>query len=198
METNESDVYAMREAAKVSQSQFAKFIGASMRPLLNWARDRTDLAGPASGQIQCFTSAPRLERVLLRSGGTALVCTTQALVSDDTRGHIGFLRQPCGRCAAQHLSAGLLLQQPIGHTGEDRAATRECAAARHHSSLRITGDRISGSQSAGIAAARGDTDPADLGAACATDTGGAQRAVAGDRAQKQAGDRGKRGRMAAR
>ena len=36
----------------------------------------TDLAGPASGQIQCFTSAPRLERVLLRSGGTALVCTT--------------------------------------------------------------------------------------------------------------------------
>lgn len=34
-----------------------------------------DLAGPASGQIQCFASAPRLERVLLRSGGTALVCT---------------------------------------------------------------------------------------------------------------------------
>ncbi len=34
-----------------------------------------DLSGPASGQIQCFTSAPKLERVLLRSGGTALVCT---------------------------------------------------------------------------------------------------------------------------
>lgn len=29
----------------------------------------------ATGQIRCFTSAPRLERVLLRSGGTALVCT---------------------------------------------------------------------------------------------------------------------------
>ena len=35
-----------------------------------------DLAGPASGQIQCFSTAPKLERVLLRSGGTALVCTT--------------------------------------------------------------------------------------------------------------------------
>lgn len=40
------------------------------------AYQASDLAGPASGQIQCFTSAPRLERVLLRSGGTALVCTT--------------------------------------------------------------------------------------------------------------------------
>lgn len=32
-------------------------------------------AAVAAGQTQCFTSAPRLERVLLRSGGTALVCT---------------------------------------------------------------------------------------------------------------------------
>ena len=55
METNESDVYAMREAAKVSQSQFAKFIGASMRPLLNWARDRTDLAGPAIAAVRGCT-----------------------------------------------------------------------------------------------------------------------------------------------
>ena len=34
-----------------------------------------DLAGPASGQIGCWSSAPRLERVLLRTGSTALVCT---------------------------------------------------------------------------------------------------------------------------
>lgn len=34
-----------------------------------------DLAGPASGQIGCWSAAPRLERVLLRTGGTALVCT---------------------------------------------------------------------------------------------------------------------------
>ena len=40
------------------------------------AYQASDLAGPSSGQIQCYTSAPRLERVLLRSGGTALVCTT--------------------------------------------------------------------------------------------------------------------------
>lgn len=31
--------------------------------------------GPQATRIQCFTSAPRLERVLLRTGGTALVCT---------------------------------------------------------------------------------------------------------------------------
>ncbi len=34
-----------------------------------------DLAGPASGQIACWPAAPKLERVLLRAGGTALVCT---------------------------------------------------------------------------------------------------------------------------
>ncbi len=34
-----------------------------------------DMAGPASGQVRCFADAPRLQRVLLRSGGTALVCT---------------------------------------------------------------------------------------------------------------------------
>ena len=55
METNESDVYAMREAAKVRQSQFAKFIGASMRSLLNWARDRTDPAGPAIAAVRGCT-----------------------------------------------------------------------------------------------------------------------------------------------
>ncbi len=32
-------------------------------------------ANPAAGQIQCYRSAPKLERVWLRSGGTALVCT---------------------------------------------------------------------------------------------------------------------------
>ena len=31
--------------------------------------------GDEAARIQCFTQAPRLERVLLRSGGTALVCT---------------------------------------------------------------------------------------------------------------------------
>ena len=39
------------------------------------AATATDMAGPASGQIRCWSSAPRLERVLLRAGGTALVCT---------------------------------------------------------------------------------------------------------------------------
>lgn len=31
--------------------------------------------GAEAARIQCFTQAPKLERVLLRSGGTALVCT---------------------------------------------------------------------------------------------------------------------------
>lgn len=33
------------------------------------------LAGLQPGQVQCFGSTPKLERVLLRNGGTALVCT---------------------------------------------------------------------------------------------------------------------------
>ena len=33
------------------------------------------VSAPANGQAQCFPVAPRLETVLLRSGGTALVCT---------------------------------------------------------------------------------------------------------------------------
>ncbi len=33
------------------------------------------VAGPASGQVLCFATAPRLEQVLLRSGDTAHVCT---------------------------------------------------------------------------------------------------------------------------
>ena len=39
------------------------------------AQVAADMPGPASGQIGCWTAAPRLERVLLRGGGTALVCT---------------------------------------------------------------------------------------------------------------------------
>lgn len=47
----------------------------AVAPLVVAAPAQAATPQPANGRIQCFTSAPRLERVLLRSGGTALVCT---------------------------------------------------------------------------------------------------------------------------
>jgi putative transcriptional regulator len=54
-EPNEPDIRAIREAAKASQSQFAKRIGVSVRTLQNWERQRTDPAGLASAAIRGCT-----------------------------------------------------------------------------------------------------------------------------------------------
>ena len=41
------DVRMIREAAKISQSQFAKLIGVNLRTLQNWEQHRTRPTGPA-------------------------------------------------------------------------------------------------------------------------------------------------------
>jgi len=40
------DVRAIREAARISQSQFAKLIGVNLRTLQNWKQQRTQPTGP--------------------------------------------------------------------------------------------------------------------------------------------------------
>lgn len=40
------DVRTIREAAKISQSQFAKLIGVNLRTLQNWEQQRTQPPGP--------------------------------------------------------------------------------------------------------------------------------------------------------
>ena len=43
----EPDVRSIREAAKITQSQFARLIGVNLRTLQNWEQQRTRPTGPA-------------------------------------------------------------------------------------------------------------------------------------------------------
>ena len=47
-ELTEPDIRAIRETAKISQTQFAKLIGVNLRTLQNWEQNRTSTAGPRS------------------------------------------------------------------------------------------------------------------------------------------------------
>ena len=58
-ELSEPDVRAIREAAKVSQSQFAKLIGVNLRTLQNWEQHRTRPTGPARTLLKIVASDPR-------------------------------------------------------------------------------------------------------------------------------------------
>jgi putative transcriptional regulator len=46
------DVRSIREAAQISQSQFAKPIGVNLRTLQNWEQHRTQLTGPARALLK--------------------------------------------------------------------------------------------------------------------------------------------------
>jgi len=58
-ELTEPDVRAIREAAKVSQSQFAKLIGVNIRTLQNWEQHRTRPTGPARALLKIVASDPK-------------------------------------------------------------------------------------------------------------------------------------------
>jgi len=53
------DVRTIREAAKVSQSQFAKLIGVNLRTLQNWEQHRTQPTGPARALLKIVASNPK-------------------------------------------------------------------------------------------------------------------------------------------
>jgi len=53
------DVRAIREAAKISQSQFAKLIGVNLRTLQNWEQQRTRPTGPARALLKIVASDPK-------------------------------------------------------------------------------------------------------------------------------------------
>ena len=53
------DVRAIREAAQVSQSQFAKLIGVNLRTLQNWEQQRTQPTGPARALLKIVASNPK-------------------------------------------------------------------------------------------------------------------------------------------
>lgn len=56
---NEPDVRAIRESAKISQSQFAELIGVSVRTLQNWEQQRTKPTGPARALLKIVASNPK-------------------------------------------------------------------------------------------------------------------------------------------
>ena len=58
-ELEEPDVRAIREAARISQSQFAKLIGVNLRTLQNWEQHRTRPTGPARALLKIVASDPK-------------------------------------------------------------------------------------------------------------------------------------------
>jgi putative transcriptional regulator len=53
------DVRTIREAAKISQSQFARLIGVNLRTLQNWEQHRTQPTGPAKALLKIVASNPK-------------------------------------------------------------------------------------------------------------------------------------------
>ena len=53
------DVRSIREAAHISQSQFAKLIGVNLRTLQNWEQQRTKPTGPARALLKIVASNPK-------------------------------------------------------------------------------------------------------------------------------------------
>jgi putative transcriptional regulator len=58
-ELAEPDIRAIREAAKISQSQFARLIGVNVRTLQNWEQRRTRPTGPARALLKIVASNPK-------------------------------------------------------------------------------------------------------------------------------------------
>ena len=53
------DVRTIREAAQISQSQFAKLIGVNLRTLQHWEQRRTQPTGPARALLKIVASNPK-------------------------------------------------------------------------------------------------------------------------------------------
>jgi putative transcriptional regulator len=53
------DVRLIREAAQISQSQFAKLIGVNLRTLQNWEQHRTRPTGPARALLKIVAVNPK-------------------------------------------------------------------------------------------------------------------------------------------
>jgi putative transcriptional regulator len=58
-EVSEPNVGAIREAAQLSQSYFAKLIGVNLRTLQNWEQQRTRPTGPARALLKIVASDPK-------------------------------------------------------------------------------------------------------------------------------------------
>ena len=55
-----SGVRAIRERTSLSQSEFARLIGVSVKTLQNWEQDRRRPTGPAAALLQIIAHEPQL------------------------------------------------------------------------------------------------------------------------------------------
>ena len=55
-----ADVRAIRHRTSLSQSEFAGFIGVSVKTLQNWEQDRRHPTGPAAALLRIIGRAPEL------------------------------------------------------------------------------------------------------------------------------------------
>ena len=58
-EIPEPDVRSIREAAQITQRQFATLIGVNLRTLQNWEQQRTRPTGPARVLLKIVASDPK-------------------------------------------------------------------------------------------------------------------------------------------
>ncbi len=58
-ELHAPDARQIREAAHISQSQFARLIGVNLRTLQNWEQHRTRPTGPARALLKIVASNPK-------------------------------------------------------------------------------------------------------------------------------------------
>ena len=66
-EVPEPDVRAIREAAAVSQTEFARLIGINVRTLQNWEQGRSRPTGAARALLKIVASNPKLAIEALHS-----------------------------------------------------------------------------------------------------------------------------------
>jgi putative transcriptional regulator len=55
-----SGIRAIRERTSLSQSQFARLVGVSVKTLQNWEQDRRRPTGPAAALLKIMAHDPRL------------------------------------------------------------------------------------------------------------------------------------------
>lgn len=55
-------VRAIRERTQLSQGDFAKFVGVSVKTLQNWEQNRRKPAGPAAALLRLISEQPHLVR----------------------------------------------------------------------------------------------------------------------------------------
>ena len=59
-EAGSSGIRAIRERTSLSQSEFARLIGVSVKTLQNWEQDRRRPTGPAATLLRIIAHEPRL------------------------------------------------------------------------------------------------------------------------------------------